>query len=104
MTLEGLPEGVEASRVGVPQDDEFVLEGLSIIKPAQTWTYFGLIVKPADGYRFVYEPYRNTYRLAKQFEQPKLLRFSVLVDNSVSETRLSEWLDRLAEYVTITKE
>lgn len=53
LKFEGLPDGVEAYKVGIPSENEFELAGLSIYKGGRVpGTAAGVIVRPSKGYTF----------------------------------------------------
>lgn len=67
MNLPGLPEGVEAVRLGITAPGEFGIDSTGTIR-SHCWG--GLIVKPSPGYEFRYDITVDAYRAVKVFPQP----------------------------------
>jgi hypothetical protein len=97
--LEGLPEGVQAVRFGIPQEDknEFVLEVSveydlhdgdhkpRLRPPLIRGRGFGLIVVAAPGYYIAYDINTDSCRVVKTFEQPKTLQVKFRLANEHDE-------------------
>jgi hypothetical protein len=110
MKIDGLPEGVEAIRFGVPKPEEYVIENdpvgpepLQITKgPRLAGTVSSVIVAPADGYEFVYRLRTLDFAPVKKMEPLTITasaKFVVTneVDKGIVEDRIED-LKKLPGY------
>lgn len=73
MSLEGLPENVEAVRYGVAQEGEFVAWDGEIVPWHRIGKRPAVIVRPKPGYTLYFEERTNTYLVVHGFPAPKPL-------------------------------
>ncbi|HOK45920.1 MAG TPA: hypothetical protein PLP04_19710 [Bryobacteraceae bacterium] len=79
--LEGLPEHVVPVRYGVAKVGEFVFHG-RIHGPIGNGCHgHGLIVRPEDGYEFVYDISTDEHVPVKRLDQPKTVKAVFTVTN-----------------------
>lgn len=93
MTLPGLPEGVEALRVGQAKLGEFVYIAGVIYGPAsETRAYAGLVVAPAEGYEFGYDILHDASIPVKRYDRPKVLQAAFVLTTAPQEQKLRQLL------------
>jgi hypothetical protein len=103
LAIPGMPEGVSAIRFGIASADEFELtmagDNPQIEKGVREGSISQLIVKPAEGYEFVYDIRRHTFRPVKKLAEPVTINAAVkfTVTNQIELDAIHDRLDRLKE-------
>ena len=94
MKLDGLPEGVEAVRVGEAKPGEFVfIDDGEIYGPAsENRPFSGLVVGPAEGYEFAYNIGHNSHVPVKRYDTPKVFQAAFTVTTAPQEQALRQLL------------
>lgn len=89
MPLEGIPEGIEVVRWGASKPGEWYLHGRGL--------YYGefveaLVVRPAAGYEFRFDPVNNRNQVIRQLPAPQNVRaefqFLTATDSASTLARL----------------
>jgi len=95
MRIEGLPEGVEAVRVGAPEPGEYFWDG-GIRGPSTGGTAFQvLIVQPAEGFNFTYDVGTDTTVVVEAYQNSKWLLVKFEVTNERDEKIIRAALAKL---------
>lgn len=70
MAIEGLPDGVECVRIGRAMADEFELYGKRIIQGGRSDSISHVIVRPAQGWSFLFDEESDCWYSAKVIDPP----------------------------------
>lgn len=99
MKIEGLPEGVELVRVGIPRADEFELYGTSISKGPRGDSVSQLVVRPAQGWEFKYDIRAYGYVPTLMLTKPLVMTATVTfrVNNRSDWNEVNDGLNALAK-------
>lgn len=94
--IEGLPEGMEALRVGKALCGEYVFhEGGAYGPVFENSTIYGLVLAPAPGYEFVYDVATDHNLAIKKLDTPKTLHATFLVTNTRDEQAVRQHVLKL---------
>jgi hypothetical protein len=99
--LEGLPEHVIPVRFGDGKNGEFVFVG-RIHGPVGKGCYgHGLIVRPEDGYEFVYDIATDQHIPVKKLDQPRTIKAVFTVSNERQLLEIRGSVARLPNFQAI---
>lgn len=95
--IPNLPDGCVVLRVGSAYPNDFELLGDEIVKAVRP-SSSAVIIKPADGYTFIYDIQKNTYAAAKAVA-PK----TVSLTFDVVDPKVAAMVAELAKHPAVVK-
>jgi hypothetical protein len=104
MTLKGLPEGVEAVEIRIPQAGELIFRSGHVEMADGGYPVSMLIVRVAEGYRRAYVIEDDTYSIVRCLPQPKRFTANFLIESEPDELAMRNYLSRIPGFTGVTEE